>query len=50
MIFRLLILAACCAAGLASAAGWLPVNPPPAGSSYLVEPAGPARFYRLRKP
>ena len=37
-------------AALGSGAGWLPVDPPPAGASYTVEPTGPARFYRLRKP
>jgi hypothetical protein len=37
-------------AALGSGAGWLPVEPPAAGSSYMVEPAGPARFFRLRRP
>lgn len=37
-------------ASLGSAAIWAPVNPPPAGSSYFVEPVGPGRFYRLRAP
>ena len=37
-------------AALGSGGDWLPVDPPPAGSSYTVEPGGPARFYRLRKP
>lgn len=37
-------------ASVGSSAIWTPVNPPPAGSSYFVEPVGPSRFYRLRSP
>jgi hypothetical protein len=35
---------------LGPTAAWQPVVPAPAGNSYTVEPAAPARFFRLRKP
>lgn len=36
--------------GLAGGAAWQVVATEPGGNSFITEPDGPARFYRLRKP